>query len=166
MAHPFRSILVPIDVEDPSLLTLSFSEQLAADQDATLHLLNVASILPGLGAPDVAEDDHSPGEKKAHAMLSEIIGRRGATGVNYQIHTASAGPRALAKAIVRLGIEVNADVIVLKTNARKGLSRFILGNVAEEVVRTAACPVLTLSPEVQEKTEASAPRRERSLSHA
>jgi nucleotide-binding universal stress UspA family protein len=40
---------------------------------------------------------------------------------------------------------------VLKTSGRKGLSHFILGNVTEEVVRTAPCPVLTLAPAAQEK---------------
>jgi len=52
---------------------------------------------------------------------------------------------------VQVVTEVNADLIVLNTHVRKGLSRFILGNVAEEVVRTAPCPVLTLSPAAQEK---------------
>jgi nucleotide-binding universal stress UspA family protein len=151
MVHVFRSILVPIDFDDPSLLALSFAKQLAADQDATLHLLHVATILPAFGDSDVAEDEHSPGEEKARAMLNEVTKQRHLTGVNYQIHTASAGPRALAKAIGRVAAEVNADVIILKTSGRKGLSRFILGNVAEEVVRTAPCPVLTLSPEGQEK---------------
>jgi len=59
--------------------------------------------------------------------------------------------RAMAKAIVRVAGEVNADLIVLKTSGRKGLSNFILGNVTEEVVRTAPCPVLTLAPAAQEK---------------
>jgi nucleotide-binding universal stress UspA family protein len=57
----------------------------------------------------------------------------------------------LAKAILQVVTEVNVDLIVLNTDGRKGLSRFILGNVAEEVVRTAPCPVLTLSPTAQEK---------------
>ena len=57
----------------------------------------------------------------------------------------------MAKAIVRVAGEVNADLVVLKTSGRKGLSNFILGNVTEEVVRTAPCPVLTLAPAAQQR---------------
>jgi nucleotide-binding universal stress UspA family protein len=53
--------------------------------------------------------------------------------------------------VVRVATEVDADLIVLKTHGRKGLSHLILGSVAEEVVRTAPCPVLTLTPAAQEK---------------
>jgi len=89
-------------------------------------------------------------EEKARAMLIEIAEQH-LTGARYEIHTASASARALVKAILQVVTKVNADLIVLNTHARKGLSRFILGNVAEEVVRTAPCPVLTLSPTAQEK---------------
>jgi nucleotide-binding universal stress UspA family protein len=150
MAHLYRSILVPIEFDDPSLLALDFAARIATDQRATLHVLHVAPQLPAFGEPDVSENEHSPGEEKARLTLREIA-KQHLTGVNHEIHTASAGPRALAKAIARVATEVNADMIILKTHGRKGLSRFILGSVAEEVLRTAPCPVLTLSPEAQEK---------------
>jgi nucleotide-binding universal stress UspA family protein len=51
--------------------------------------------------------------------------------------------------VVRVATEVDADLIVLKTHGRKGLSHLILGSVAEEVLRTAPCPVLTLTPAAQ-----------------
>lgn len=148
MAYPYRSILIPIEFDDPSLAALGFAKQIATDQGATLHLLHVAQILPAFGESDVSENEHSPGEEKARAMLMEIAKRH---PTKHEIHTASASARALAKAVVQVATEVNADVIVLNTHGRKGLSRFILGNVAEEVVRTAPCPVLTLSPAAQEK---------------
>jgi nucleotide-binding universal stress UspA family protein len=106
--------------------------------------------LPGFGEPDVVEDEHSIGEEKARARLKEIADLH-LKGVRHQIHTASASARALPKAIVRVATEVNADLIILKTSSRKGLSSFILGNVAEEVVRTAPCLVLTLTATAQEK---------------
>jgi nucleotide-binding universal stress UspA family protein len=150
MAGVYSSILVPIEFDDPSMIALGFAKQLAVDNEATLHLLHVASVLPAFGDPAVSEKAHSPVEEKARATL-EIIAKQHLTGVAHQIHTASAGPRALAKAIVVVAAEVNADIIVIKTHGRKGLSRFILGSVAEEVVRTALCPVLTLSPDALTK---------------
>jgi len=86
-------------------------------------------------------------ELRAHAEIA----RQHLGGVKYKSHTASASPRALAKAVVRVATELEADLIVLKTHGRRGLSHLILGSVAEEVVRTAPCPVLTLTPAAQEK---------------
>lgn len=152
MAYPYRSILTPIEFDDPSLAALDFARQIATDKGATVHLLHVAQRLPAFGESDVTENEHSPAEEKARAMLLGIA-KRHLTGAKYEVHTVSASARALAKAIMQVVTEVNADLIVLNTHARKGLSRFILGNVAEEVVRTAPCPVLTISPTAQEKTQ-------------
>ena len=150
MAYPYRSILSPIDLDDPSLVALGVAQRIAADQDAILHLLHVVPRLPGFGEPDVVEDAHSVGEERARARLEEIA-KLHVKGGKYQIHIAGASTRAMAKAIVRVAAQVNADLIVLKTSGRKGLSNFILGNVTEEVVRTAPCPVLTFAPTAQEK---------------
>ena len=42
--------------------------------------------------------------------------------------------------------EIGSDLIVLKTHGRHGISHLILGSVAEEVVRSAPCAVLSLTP--------------------
>ena len=150
MEYPYRSILSPIELDDPSLVALGVAKRTATDHDATLHLLHVVTRLPGFGEPDIVEDEHSVAEERARARLNEIANSQ-LKGVKYQLHTAGASTRSMAKAIVRVAGEVNADLIVLKTSGRKGLANFILGNVAEEVVRTAPCPVLTLAPTAQEK---------------
>jgi nucleotide-binding universal stress UspA family protein len=150
MGYPYRSILSPIELDDPSLIALGLAQRIAVDHEATLHLLHVVQLLPAFGEPDIVENEHSVAEQKARVRLNEIANSR-LTAVNHQIHTAAASARALAKAVVRMATEVNADLIVLKTSGRKGLSHFILGNVTEEVVRTAPCPVLTLAPAAQEK---------------
>jgi len=53
--------------------------------------------------------------------------------------------------------EKNADLIILGTSGRRGIGKFILGSVAEEVLRRATCPVLTVGPHV----ELSAPREKK-----
>jgi len=71
--------------------------------------------------PEVSENEHSPGEELARARLQEIAGRH-LTEVEHKIHTAAASERAFAKAVVRVATEVDADLIVIKTHGRKGLS--------------------------------------------
>jgi universal stress protein A len=151
MAYPYRSILVPIEFDDPSLAVLAVAKQIAADKQATLHLLHVVQMLPAFGEPDVRPMAHTLEDEKALTMLKEI-GSQHLDGAKHEIHVAGAAPRSLAKAVVRQATEVEADLIVLKTHGRKGLSHLILGSVAEDVVRTAPCPVLTLSPAAQEQT--------------
>jgi nucleotide-binding universal stress UspA family protein len=46
--------------------------------------------------------------------------------------------------IVKAGKELGADLIVIGTHGRTGMSHFLLGSVAERVVRSAPCPVLTV----------------------
>jgi universal stress protein A len=51
--------------------------------------------------------------------------------------------------VVRMANEIGADLIVMATHGRKGLSHFILGSVAERVMREADCPVLTMRTKVK-----------------
>jgi universal stress protein A len=150
MVYPYRSILSPISFDDPSLLALGYAKRLAADSGATLHLLNVIDRYPGIGEPQVIEEQHTQAEEAARARLTAIA-REHLGGVAYQIHMADAPPRAVAKAVVQVAAEVEADLIVLKTHGRTGLSHLLLGSVAEAILRTAPCPVLTLTPAAQAK---------------
>jgi nucleotide-binding universal stress UspA family protein len=52
-----------------------------------------------------------------------------------------------ASAIVRQAKHIKADVIIMGTHGRSDLPHILLGSVAEKVVRTASCPVLTIRPE-------------------
>lgn len=51
-----------------------------------------------------------------------------------------------ANAIVQLASDLNADLVVVGTHGRRGLTRFLLGSVSEQVLRMAACPVLVMRP--------------------
>ena len=52
-----------------------------------------------------------------------------------------------ASTIVHRAEHLQADMIVIGTHGRSGLPHMLLGSVAEKVVRTASCPVLTIRPE-------------------
>ena len=150
MAYPYRSILNPIQFDDPSLLALGYAKQLAMDSGATLHILHVVEKFPALGEPDVSENDNIRDEDEARVRLTNVANQH-LSGIKYQVHVAAAAPRALAKAVVQVAGEVDADLIVMKTHGRRGLSHLILGSVSEEVVRIAPCPVLTLTTAAQER---------------
>lgn len=150
MAYPYRSILNPIQFDDPTFLALGYAKQLAADSGAMLHLLHVVEKFPALGEPKISENDNIRDEDTARKQLAEIA-QQHLGGVQHQIHVVAAAPRALAQAVIYVANEVDADLIVMKTHGRRGLSHLILGSVAEEVVRSAPCPVLTLTASAQVK---------------
>lgn len=61
-------------------------------------------------------------------------------------HEAILGHGEVAEELNKMIKEREIDLLVLTTHGRRGLRRFLLGSVAEEVWRTAACPVLTVGP--------------------
>ncbi len=88
---------------------------------------------------------HSRAEEKAIEALNDIAAKH-LEGVSYVIHTRFASHKGLARAINEVAAEIDADLIVLKTHGRHGITHLILGSVAEEVVRSAPCAVLSLTP--------------------
>lgn len=93
----------------------------------------------GASAPQrstVVRDDHT---EAALAHLRDLIPAtfEGVWGVDV-----AAGPPA--ETIVRVARECGADLIVVGTHGRTGLSHALMGSVAEKVVRLAPCPVLTV----------------------
>jgi nucleotide-binding universal stress UspA family protein len=145
MAYPFRAILSPIQFDDPSLLALGFAKSIAKDQGATLHLLHVVAMASALGEPALNAALHSRAEEKAIEALNDIAAKH-LEGVIYTIHTRFASHKDLAQAINEVAAEIDVDLIVLKTHGRHGITHLILGSVAEEVVRSAPCAVLSLTP--------------------
>jgi len=61
-----------------------------------------------------------------------------------------------AEAILQAAEESKADMIVMGTHGRTGFNRLLMGSVAEEVLRKAACPVLTVKAPATEEVEDNA----------
>ena len=60
-----------------------------------------------------------------------------------QLHVRLGRPAA---AIVQVAVDYDADMIVVGTHGRRGLERLLVGSVAQEIVRSASCPVLIARP--------------------
>jgi universal stress protein A len=143
----FKRILVPVDFSSSSLQALEFAADLAKPFDAEVVVLFV--IEPVLyPVPDFASahssalaelvDDQRRSARAELARSARRYARRRVrlrTAIEY-----GAPPRVIVDAAKR----AKADLIVMATHGRTGVSRLLMGSVAERVVRTAACPVLTL----------------------
>jgi nucleotide-binding universal stress UspA family protein len=143
----FTRILVPIDFSDTADAALACAKEVAAQFGASIRLVHVFDdpFLKGAFASDVyAPVPDTLREAALQDLQHQLADRftdsdRTRFGGNADVVIG-----VTAHAIVDNAREHDADLIVMGTNGRRGLSHTLLGSVAERVVRTADCPVLTV----------------------
>ena len=157
----YRRILVPVDGSPTSNLGLIEAVRLAKDQAATLRLVHVLDeliVVPGAEAVVYLRNTvdllREAGQQIVDAATA-LVRRNGldAESVVREI----IGGRA-AEAIVDEAKQWGADLIVLGTHGRRGVTRLVMGSDAEEIVRTAPVPVrlVRASGEVTQSTGVAA----------
>jgi universal stress protein A len=134
------NILFPTDFSDRALAAFHVASALARDHHANLTVLHVRDmpqvVFAEFGAvPPPPSPSHSEVMEKLHEFSSPDASVR----FEYVVTDGAA-----AEEIIRVASDRNCDMIVMGTHGRTGLSRLMMGSVAEEVVRRAQCPVLTL----------------------
>ena len=145
-----RSILCPVDFSGASEGALRAAASLAARDGASLTLLHVDHV-PGssipealLEAPATVSNDAEAPDARPLAGWKERAERLGAPRV--EVRHSIGDP---ATEIVEAAREF--DLVVMGTHGRTGAARVIAGSVAEEVVRSASCPVLTIGLEASRR---------------
>jgi universal stress protein A len=158
-----KRILIPVDFSEPSLKALDYATKLARHrrpkpQLIVLHVVEpvyypVAGEMYGVGLDLGSVYDEIERAARAQvARLTTSLRRRGATARGL-ICLGTA-----AQAIVETAKKLKADLIVLSTHGRTGLSHVVMGSVAERVVRTAPCAVMTVRASARPR-RAAAPRK-------
>lgn len=140
-------ILVPVDGSDRSLRALDVARDFAASLVAGLVVCHVvdlsrAAVLSGGAAqlvPGCLEELQSEGSTILAGALERVGNRVSATSC-----IAEGAPVA---EIERLAAEIRPSLIVIGSHGRTGLSRLVMGSVAEGVVRAAAVPVMVVPRE-------------------
>jgi nucleotide-binding universal stress UspA family protein len=148
MAIHLRRILLPTDFSDYSACATIYACDLATRYDAELHLLHTLethlSSTPnfgmGLDLPGYIKESRAAAEK----ALSSVLDPRWSEGRAVVRAVVEGTPKV---EIVRYARTHEIGLVVLATHGRSGLAHVIMGSVAESVIRTAPCPVLTVRPE-------------------
>lgn len=144
MTPDIKRILVPIDFSVNSRRALDYAHGLALRFEAALHLVHVCEVpsvmMPALDAYAIAYSDWTQrlGEE-AEKQLNKLTATLGGVTVSTEVLF---GPPAAA--IVEAAETNNADLVVMGTHGHGAVMHALMGNVAERVVRTASCPVLTI----------------------
>ena len=141
-----RTILVPTDFSEDAGEALSTAEKLAKIFDAKVAVLHAYHVDVAIASPIAGGYSIPPGfyeelRSSAALQVEKIAEQLGAEGVD-AIGVVSQEPAA--HAIVAEAKRLPADLIVIGTRGRTGIKHVVLGSVAERVVRTAPCPVLTV----------------------
>lgn len=141
-----KSILVPTDLSDGAEEALDYALELAAKFGATVHLLNVIGI-PALGVPELGVALTSSVIdtmiRDNQVALEALADRKRGVAPIGEILLRTGDARDL---IIQTAKDVHADLVVMGTHGRRGVSRALLGSVTESVVRKSPCPVLTVRP--------------------
>lgn len=139
-----KRILVPTDFTDTSDRALDWALNLAGRLGGAVTVMHAYEI-PVIGFPDGAiiatpEIAGRIAEASRAALDTAVAKRRGGpVPIDGVIREGVAW-----EAINALADELDADMVVIGTHGRRGLSRALLGSVAENVVRTAHRPVVTI----------------------
>jgi universal stress protein A len=141
-----RTVLAPIDFSATSSLALEYATEMARRCEASLHLLHV-----------VTDADVSPGTEAFWGFSEDAVQKKWVEEATTQLaalcladeHAALRVVRAVEigtpfVGIVRYARTHDIDLIVMGTHGRGAVQHLLLGSVAEQIVRQAPCPVLTV----------------------
>ncbi|MFQ5889557.1 MAG: universal stress protein [Gemmatimonadota bacterium] len=141
-------ILFPTDFSACSNHAFPYAERLAQRYGAELHMLHALA----LHAADPADPAHRFPEVEEVTLGTTDGGDGAATTSGVRVFHAQQRGFSAASVILDYAVEHHIDLIVMGTHGRRGLRRFVMGSVAEEVVRFARCPVLTVREDEKTKT--------------
>jgi nucleotide-binding universal stress UspA family protein len=149
----FRHILVATDFSKPSRRALCDALVMASDNNAQLTLIHVLQPDRKYGAlenPPELDLDRRAAEEQLRALVDEF-------GPEHKIDAALVKHGPVAEQVAAVIEETGVDLLVIGTRGRGGLQKLALGSVAEELLRVASCPVMTIGPKADIATVTNGP---------
>lgn len=139
----YKKILVPLDGSKTAEGVLPHAKALAYSEGAELVLLTVASNPMDFvfSDPGVASREIEEQQKRSKKYVTDIENELKTAGFKVSILLREG---AVADVILRTAEEIGADVIAMSTHGRTGPARWLLGSVADRVVRNSRIPVLLI----------------------
>jgi nucleotide-binding universal stress UspA family protein len=146
VAAPIRialqNILVATDFSPCAESAVKYALGMAQRYGSTVHMVHV---LPEMPFVESADPDPGKIRRSAQQKLAKLVASEAFQGIQHR-ETIEEGE--VAQVLANVGTAQAIDLIVLGTQGRSGIGKFLLGSVAEEAFRSAICPVLTVGPHV------------------
>jgi nucleotide-binding universal stress UspA family protein len=132
-----KRILFPTDFSHTGDAALRFATSLAKESDGRLIIVHVQEAPLAYGGGEMYYGIPEPTSDELMNMLHDVKPTDASVPAEYRLVTGDP-----ADAVVRLAEDDGVDLIVLGSHGRTGLTRLLMGSVAEAIVRKAHCPVL------------------------
>jgi nucleotide-binding universal stress UspA family protein len=149
----YKRILVPVDGSDTSTKALVAALQLARDAGGRVRLVHALDELSYVSGYDYGADVLALARERANQVLNDALEVAKASGVPADVKLLEAPGQRLGDVVADAALGWEADLVVVGTHGRRGLGRVLLGSGAEQVIRSAPVPVLSIRGE-----DAQAPR--------
>jgi nucleotide-binding universal stress UspA family protein len=145
----YKKILAPLDGSDMAECTIEHVKEIARAGDKP-EVIFLSVLEPAhnaywfaQGDPDLQKKEESDRKKSAENYLLKIANEAKKDGLAAKGVLLEGNP---ADVIIDYAGKNGVDLIVMSTHGRSGLTRFAMGSVTDKVLRTAAAPVLAISP--------------------
>lgn len=136
-----KTILHPTDFSESAALAFTVACSLAKDYGARLIVLHVATPPAFVVGAEVGVLPEEPEgyREELQTKLNRLVSQVSDVLVEHRMVEGNAPTE-----ILRIAEEAKCDLVVMGTHGRTGLGRLLIGSIAEQIVRNAACPVLTV----------------------
>lgn len=149
--NEIKTVIVPIDFSDNAGIVVNSAAYIAGTFKAALHVLFIVQnfedysgfFVPQMSVATIENDLFVGAEEQMDLFCREHSDKFDQAGIS-PITKVLVGD--VAEKIVEYAAEENGDLIVMGTHGYKGLERIMFGSVADQVVKTAPCPVTTINP--------------------
>ncbi len=142
MSFPYKRILCAVDFDDHAAVAIKEAAALARAGDGVVILFHVIWITP-LAAEGYVLGELQKSQMEDASLKLEELGRQALGGAKYELVIELGDP---GDGIVAACRRHTADLLVMATHGRRGVSHLVLGSVAERVVRLSPIPTLTIRP--------------------
>ncbi len=134
-----QSVLVPLDFSELSYQAIAPAREYVEDTSSlvVIHVLTPLNQEYPVATEDPVEDKQR--KQKVQEFLQNKLSEMGYEGIKIQVEIGDPSTK-----IVDYAEKIKTDLIIMPSHGRKGVSRFLLGSVAERVARLSRCPVLIL----------------------
>jgi nucleotide-binding universal stress UspA family protein len=147
-----QSILTPVDFSDNAGKIAQAAAYVAGTFKAELHLVFVVQnfedysgfFVPPINLPNMEEELFASAQQQMESFVEEQKEAFAAAGVANVTSKVLSGD--VAEEILRYAAKKKVQLIIMGTHGYKGLEKIMFGSVADKVVKTACCPVMTINP--------------------
>ena len=143
----YKRILVPVDGSPTSIRSLDEAIGLAKESGGTIRLIHVLDRIVFAGGETHTGDVFGLLREVGEQILQQMKEHAAAAGMEVSTYLSEVQPGRVCDVVAEQAKAFEADLIVVGTHGRRGVSRLLVGSDAEQIVRMAPVPVLVVRGE-------------------